>query len=99
MTTPIEIYTSTFCPYCHRAKALLNTKGVAFEEIDVLMHPKRRAEMSKRAGGATSVPQIFVNGEHIGDSDRLQALEKEGALDRILGLALDVKTGSGSDPA
>lgn len=83
----IEIYTTPFCPYCQRAKALLTRKSVPFEEIDVMMAPMRRTEMERRAGGARTVPQIFVDGTHVGDSDRLMALEKAGELDAILGPA------------
>jgi glutaredoxin 3 len=77
----VEVYSSFFCPYCARAKALLERKGVAFETIDLMEQPGRRAEMVERAGGRTSVPQIFINGEHIGGSDDLQALDKAGQLD------------------
>ena len=80
----IEVYSSYFCPYCARAKALLEQKGVAFEEIDLLAQPNRRAEMIARAGGRTSVPQIFIDGEHIGGSDDLHALDKAGQLDSKL---------------
>ena len=83
----IEIYTSMFCGYCHRAKRLLDTKGVAYDEVDVMFHPAKRQEMRERAGGRNTVPQIFVDGVHIGDSDRLMLLEAEGRLDQILGLA------------
>ncbi len=83
----IEIYTTPFCPYCHRAKALLKGKGVIFEEIDVMLHPSRRREMRERAGGAGTVPQIFVDGRHIGDSDRIAELDRQGELDAILGLS------------
>jgi glutaredoxin 3 len=80
----IEIYTSPFCPYCWRAKRLLKDKGLAFTEIDVLMHPGRRAEMTKRADGRTTVPQIFIDGRGIGGSDELAALAASGALDALL---------------
>jgi glutaredoxin 3 len=80
----IEIYTSPFCPYCWRAKRLLKDKGLAFSEIDVLLHPGRRAEMTKKAEGRTSVPQIFIDGRGIGGSDELAALEASGELDRLL---------------
>ncbi|MDD9878542.1 MAG: glutaredoxin 3 [Magnetovibrio sp.] len=83
----IEIYTSPFCGFCHRAKTLLAAKGVEFEEIDTFMASDKRAEMSARAGGRTSVPQVFVDGAHLGDSDELQAMEAEGVLDAKLGLA------------
>jgi glutaredoxin 3 len=82
----IEIYTTPFCPYCFRAKALLQAKGVAFEEIDVMMEPKRRAEMEARSGGGTTVPQVFVDGRHLGGSDELAELDREGHLDPLLGL-------------
>jgi glutaredoxin 3 len=77
----IEVYSSIFCPYCARAKGLLESKGVAFETIDVLEQPERRPEMIERAGGRTSVPQIFINDEHIGGCDDLYALDKAGGLD------------------
>ena len=81
----IEIYTTPFCPYCHRAKQLLNDKGFAFTEIDVMMEPGKRDEMRERAGGAGTVPQIFVDGQHIGGSDELVELENDGRLDALLG--------------
>lgn len=77
----VEIYTTMFCPYCTRARALLRDKGVAFVEIDIEEEPERRAEMIRRAGGRRTVPQIFVNGEHIGGCDDLMALERAGELD------------------
>jgi glutaredoxin 3 len=80
----IEIYTSPFCPYCWRAKRLLEDKGAAFTELDVLLHPGRRAEMIAKAEGRTSVPQIFIDGTAIGGSDELAALEASGALDSLL---------------
>lgn len=80
----IEVYSSYFCPYCARAKALLERKGVPFEDIDLLEQPNRRAEMVERAGGRTSVPQIFINGEHVGGCDDLHALDKAGQLDAKL---------------
>jgi glutaredoxin 3 len=80
----IEIYTSPFCPYCWRAKRLLVDKGAAFTELDVLLHPGRRAEMTAKADGRTSIPQIFIDGAAIGGSDELAALEASGALDRLL---------------
>ena len=80
----IEVYSSIFCPYCARAKSLLERKGVDFETIDVMEQPTRRDEMVQRAGGRTSVPQIFINGEHIGGSDDLHALDRAGQLDAKL---------------
>jgi glutaredoxin 3 len=77
----VELYTTMFCPYCSRARALLQRKGAAFTDIDITEEPGRRGEMIRRAGGRTSVPQIFINGEHIGGSDELVALESAGELD------------------
>jgi glutaredoxin 3 len=79
----IEIYTTPFCGYCARAKALLDSKGVSYEERDVMMDDKARAEMRARAN-RTSVPQIFIDGQHIGGSDELAALEADGKLDPLL---------------
>jgi len=83
----IEVYSSNFCPYCHRAKALLNAKNVAFEEYVVDMSPELRAEMRQRTGGVNTVPQIFVDGEGIGGSDDLYALDAKGELDSLLAVA------------
>lgn len=80
----IEIYTKAFCPYCHRAKALLDSKGVEYEEIDITMGGPRRPEMIQRANGRTTVPQIFIDGKHIGGSDDLAALDHQGGLDPLL---------------
>jgi len=80
----VTIYTTMMCPYCYRAKALLDTKGIAYEEIDVGMDPDKRAEMEKRAEGGYTVPQIFLGELHIGGSDELAALEVEGKLDDLL---------------
>lgn len=81
----VEIYTTPLCPYCWRAKRLLDKKGVAFIEIDLWQQPQRRAEMIERAGGRRTVPQLFVDGRAIGGSDELAALESSGELDVILG--------------
>lgn len=83
----VEIYTSMFCGYCHRAKRLLDSKGVTYDETDVMFHPGKRPEMVERAGGRTSVPQIFIDGAHIGGSDELFALEADGTLDGLLATA------------
>lgn len=83
----VEIYTTMWCPFCHRAKRLLSAKGVAFEEIDVSLSAARRREMTERAGGRRTVPQIFIDGEGVGGSDELAALEAEGRLDPMLGFA------------
>jgi glutaredoxin 3 len=80
----IEIYTKAFCPYCHRAKALLDSKQVEYEEIDISMGGPRRAEMIQRAAGGTTVPQIFIDGKHVGGSDDLAALDRRGGLDPLL---------------
>ena len=79
----IEIYTTPFCGYCARAKGLLDKKGAAYEEMDVMMDEKKRAEMRDRAKRST-VPQIFINGQYIGGSDELSELEQMGKLDSLL---------------
>ena len=80
----IEIYTKAFCPYCYRAKHLLDRKGVDYEEIDITMGGPHRAEMIQRAQGRTTVPQIFIDDRHIGGSDDLAALDRRGGLDPLL---------------
>ncbi len=80
----IEIYTSPFCGFCHRAKALLSQKGASFEEIDTFTTPGARAEMEERSNGGHTVPQIFIAGEHIGGCDELFELEHHGELDAKL---------------
>lgn len=80
----IEIYTQFMCPFCARAEALLTQKGATYEEIDVTMDAPRRAEMRDRSGGRNSVPQIFIDGRHIGGSDDLAALDRAGGLDPLL---------------
>lgn len=82
----IEIYSKFTCPYCYRAKSLLSSKGVQFEEIEVSMGGELRAEMMRRSGGRNTVPQIFIDGEHVGGSDDLAALDRDGKLDPMLGL-------------
>lgn len=82
----VEIYTSPYCPYCHRAKRLLDAKGVAYEEIDVIANPKRKPEMIQRADGRTTVPQIFVDDEGLGGCDDIHALDRAGKLNVKLGL-------------
>ncbi len=81
---PVEIYTSPLCGFCHAAKRLLKQKGVEFKEIDVLLHPKRKPEMIKRAGGKRTVPQIFIGPDHVGGCDELYELDRQGKLDRLL---------------
>jgi len=80
----VEIYTKAFCGFCFRAKALLEAKGVAFEEYDITMGGPKRQEMMERAPGRTTVPQIFIDGQHIGGSDDLHALDARGGLDPLL---------------
>ena len=82
----VEIYTTPTCPYCMAAKALLRKKGVAFEETDVSRDPELRQAMSQRAGGRRSVPQIFIDGQSVGGSDDIHALDAQGKLDGLLGL-------------
>ncbi|MHA3886001.1 glutaredoxin 3 [Stutzerimonas degradans] len=79
----VVIYTTAWCPYCLRAKALLNSKNVAYEEISVDGNPTLRAEMASKAG-RTSVPQIWIGERHIGGCDDLVALERAGRLDPLL---------------
>jgi glutaredoxin 3 len=80
----VEIYTKAFCGYCVRAKQLLDSKGVDYEEFDLTFGGAKRAEMVQRANGRTTVPQIFIDGEHVGGSDDLAALERRGELDARL---------------
>lgn len=80
----VEIYTKAWCPYCSRAMALLSSKGVEAEEHDITMGGLGRAEMIERANGRTTVPQIFIDGRHIGGSDDLAALDRRGKLDPLL---------------
>ena len=82
--TKIEIYTTPWCGYCARAKSLLERKGVAYEEIDVSNSPDERDHMVERSGGRRTVPQIFVDGRHLGDSDEMAALDRAGKLDALL---------------
>ena len=80
----IEIYTKFMCPYCARAKSLLNSKGAAFEEHDITMGGPDRTVMIERANGRSTVPQIFIGERHIGGSDELAALDAAGELDALL---------------
>jgi len=84
MTAKVEIYTSPFCGYCARAKRLLSQKGVDYVEYDVLADDSLRPTMESRAGGRTTVPQIFIGEQHIGGCDEMMALEREGKLDPLL---------------
>ena len=86
MTAPkVEIYTKWGCPYCTRAKALLDSKGVAYEEYDVTMGGPKKAEMLSRVPGASTVPQVLIDDKVVGGSDDLAALEAAGKLDALLG--------------
>lgn len=80
----VEIYTKFLCPYCARARKLLDAKNVRYEESDITMGGPKREEMLQRASGRTTVPQIFIDGHHIGGSDDLAALEQAGKLDGLL---------------
>lgn len=80
----IDIYTTTYCPFCVRAKALLAHKGVAFEEIKIDHNPALRPEMITRSSGKTSVPQIFIDEKHVGGCDELFALHAADSLDALL---------------
>ena len=80
----VEIYTSPLCGYCHAAKRLLSQKGVSFSEVDVFQSPDRKPEMIQRSNGGRTVPQIFIDGAHIGGCDDLYALERSGKLDPLL---------------
>lgn len=80
----ITIYTKAFCPYCTRAKRLLDEKGAAYDEIDITMGGPKRQEMLGRSNGRTTVPQIFVGDSHVGGSDDLTALDRAGKLDALL---------------
>jgi glutaredoxin 3 len=80
----VTIYTTNLCPYCHRAKSLLQMKGVAYTEIDVSYDQAERQRMTMRAGGRRTVPQIFIGQTHIGGSDDLHDLDRQGRLDALL---------------
>ena len=81
---PVEIYTTQTCPYCIAAKRLLTKKGVTFTEIDVGRDPALRDAMTRRANGGRTVPQIFIDGKHVGGSDDIHALDHAGQLDPML---------------
>jgi glutaredoxin 3 len=80
----IVVYTKPGCPYCSSALALLNKKGAEFTEIVASNDPEKKAEMVEKSGGRATVPQIFINGQHIGGCDDIQALERKGGLDALL---------------
>ena len=83
-TPKVEIYTGSACGYCMRALRLLDSKNVTYEQIDTSMNSARRADMRSRSGGRHTVPQIFIDNEHIGDCEELFRLENAGHLDRLL---------------
>jgi glutaredoxin 3 len=83
----VEIYTTSYCPYCRWAKELLEKKSVPFKEIDVTGNYALRAAMTQRANGRTTVPQIFIGAVHVGGCDELYALEEDGKLDPLLAQA------------
>ena len=80
----VEIYTRIFCGYCTRAKQLLETKGVDYQEYDISMDAPKRAEMLQRAHGRSTVPQIFIDDRHVGGCDDLHELDRDGRLDPLL---------------
>lgn len=87
MSAPkVEIYTKMYCGYCYRAKRLLDSKEVEYEEYDITLGGPKRAEMMERKPDAMTVPQIFIDDKAIGGSDELAALERDGKLDALLGL-------------
>jgi glutaredoxin 3 len=81
---PVTIYTTPMCPYCARALSLLKSKGVEYEELRAGLNTDLKAEMVERAGGRRTFPQVFIGETHVGGSDDLQALEREGKLDALL---------------
>jgi glutaredoxin 3 len=83
MAKTVEIYTSPLCGFCHRAKRLLDARGIPYVEYDVLMDRDRKQEMLARAEGRHTVPQIFIDGEGIGGSDKLVEMDREGRLDEL----------------
>ena len=80
----VKVYTVDYCPYCKKAKALLDKKGVKYEEIDITDQPEMREKLVEMSGGRDTVPQIFINGECIGGSTDLDALNSSGKLDELL---------------
>lgn len=80
----VQVYTTTYCPFCTRAKTLLNNKGVAFEEIDVTEDDALRQKMVELSGGRRTVPEIFINDKIVGGYDELRMLEMKGELDALL---------------
>jgi glutaredoxin 3 len=85
----VELYSTTYCPFCTRAKNLLRSKGIRFDEIDVTDDAELREKMVELAGGRRTVPEIFINGKLVGGFDELRALDLSGELDRLLSAAPD----------
>ncbi len=85
--TAVVLYTTPYCPYCLMAKRLLGKKGVVFREIDVSGNPTLRREMTDKAGGRTSVPQIWIGDTHVGGCNELYDLDRSGRLDTLLAAA------------
>lgn len=79
----VTIYSKSWCPYCQAAKSLLDSKGIAYEEIDIERQREARATMIERAGGRTTVPQVFIDGRHVGGYDDLSDLDAAGGLDNL----------------
>lgn len=82
--TRVEVFSGPYCPYCDKAKALLNKKNIAFEEFNVKSDEVKLSEMLERSNGRKTIPQIFINGQHIGGCDDLYALDGAGKLDALL---------------
>ena len=82
----VEIYTGPLCAFCDFAKALLDRKGISYKEIFIGEDVSKMEEMIKKSNGMRTVPQIFIDGEHVGGNDKLQALERDGKLNSILGI-------------
>lgn len=82
----VEVYARPMCPYCTRAKGLLDSKGIKYAEYNIWEDTARKPEMVKRANGGSSVPQIFINDDHVGGCDELMTLERAGNLDLLLKL-------------
>lgn len=87
MSADVYLYTTRFCPFCIRAKHILKSKGVAFRDIPVDGNPELRAKMTQEAGGAHTVPQIWINNQHVGGCSELMVLDASGELDQMLAAA------------
>jgi glutaredoxin 3 len=87
MTAKIEFFYRDFCPFCSQAEQILKSKNIKFEAINIWEDPSRKADMVKRSGGKSTVPQIFVNDQYLGDCDHITRLEMSGKLDEALGIS------------